>query len=117
MSEGPEVLEKTPMNLVEVREELAKVRKRDTDLDIRGTKTEEYAKGCSSLSKKDAEELFQKIEKLQIPRFKEVYIQKIIDMLPANTNQLKTILQGYSVSVSTENTKKIVEIVADYRKK
>jgi DNA-directed RNA polymerase subunit F len=117
MSEGPEIVEKTPMSLVDVREELAKIRKRDTELDIRGTKTEEYAKSSTSLTKKEAEELFQKIEKLAIPRFKEVYIQKIIDMLPTTVNQLKTVLQGYSVSVSAENMKKIVEIASEFKKK
>lgn len=114
---GPEVVEKSPMNLAEVREELAEIRKRDGDLDIRGNKTEEYAKAFSSLSKKDADDLFEKIEKIAIPRFKEVHIQKVIDMLPANVGQLKLVLQGYSVSVSAENMKKLVDIVAPFRKK
>jgi DNA-directed RNA polymerase subunit F len=114
---GPEIVEKSPMNLVQVREELAKIRKRDGDLDIRGNKTEEHAKAFSTLSKKDADELYEKIEKIGIPRFKELHIQKVIDMLPANVGQLKLVLQGYSVSVTAENMKKIVEAVAPYRKK
>jgi DNA-directed RNA polymerase subunit F len=114
---GPEILEKSPMNLVDVREELERIRKRDGDLDIRGNKTDEHAKAFSTLSQKEANELFEKITKLAIPRFKDIHVQKVIDMLPANVGQLKLVLQGFSVSVTAENMKKIVDIVAQYRKK
>jgi DNA-directed RNA polymerase subunit F len=114
---GPEVLEKNPMNLTQVREELARIRKRDGDLDIRGQKTEEYTQGFSSLLKKEAEELFQKLEKLNVPRLKEAHIHKLIDLLPATVPELKVVMQGYSITITAENMKKICETIESFKKK
>lgn len=114
---GPEVIEKVSMNLTQVKEELARIKKRDGDLDIRGQKTEEYAIMFASLSKKEAEELYQKLEKLNIPRMKDVHIHKLIDMLPATVPELKVVMQGYSITVTAENMKKICDIIEPFKKK
>jgi DNA-directed RNA polymerase subunit F len=109
-----DIIERKSVNLAALREELAAIKKRDTELSFRGQKTEEYVNEFHLLKPKQAEELYEKIEKLAIPRLKDVHINKIIDMMPKSTAELKVIIQGYAVPVSNENLKKIVDLVVGY---
>ena len=111
-----EVLEKKPMNMSELKEELSEIKKRDGELSFRAQKTEEYITELSLVKPKDAESLFKEIEKMNIPRLKEAQVNKIIDMMPKSVNELKVVLQGYSIPVTNENMKKIVDLVAEYAK-
>jgi len=110
----PEVLKETPITIVELKEEIGKIKKRDGELNFRATKTEEYLEQFVSLSQKKTEELKEKIEKLAIPRLKDEHIIKIIDLMPANVEVLKVLLQAYTITVTQENLKKIVGVVQDY---
>ncbi len=110
----PDVLEKIPMNLVEVKRELRAIKKRDGELSFRGGKTEEYVNLFSPLTQKDATELRKQVEALQITRLKPLHVQKIVDLLPRSVNELKVLLQGYAITVSTENLKKIADLTAEY---
>ena len=110
----PEVLDKKSINMSSLREELAHIKKRDGELSFRGNKTEEYVNEFTILKPKQAEELFGKLEKLNIPRLKDVHINKIIDMMPASVPELKVVMQGYSLPVTNENLKKIIDTVAKY---
>jgi len=109
-----EIVEKKSMSMAALKEELADVKKRDGELSFRGNKTEEYLNEFSTIKPKQADELYSKIEKLGIPRLKDSMINKIIDMMPASVAELKVIMQGYSLPVTNENLKKIVDLVADY---
>jgi DNA-directed RNA polymerase subunit F len=64
--------------------------------------------------KKKAEELKEKIEKLAIPRLKDEHIIKITDLMPANVEVLKVLLQAYTITVTQENLKKIVGVVQEF---
>jgi len=110
----PEIIEKRPMNVVEVKEALKRIRKREEELNFRATRTEEYVNAVARLKPKAAKELKTKLEGLGIPRLKPEYIQKIIDTLPQNEKHLKVILQGYALSVSGENQKKIFSVLKEY---
>jgi DNA-directed RNA polymerase subunit F len=111
-----EVLEKKSINLSELKEELSEIKKRDGELSFRAQKTEEYITELALVKPKQAAELFKEIEKLNVPRLKDVQINKIIDMMPKGIPELKVVLQGYSIPVTNENMKKIVDLVADYAK-
>jgi len=111
----PEILEKSPMNVTLVKEALKKIRKRDNDeLNFRATRTEEYVNEVARLKPKDAKDLVEKLEKLNIPRLKPEIIHKVTDVLPKNEKHLKVILQGYTLSISAENQKKIMGVVEEY---
>lgn len=114
---NPEILEKTPLCIVELKKELAAIKKRDTELNFRAARTEEYANDFARLSLKDADELAKKLRDLDLPRLKEEHIKKIIDLLPVNEKQLKIILSGYTLTVSGENMKKIMSVVKEYAPK
>ena len=108
------VLSETPISMAEVKEEINKIKKRDEELGVRSGKTEEYLNEFCMLDLKKARELYEKIEKLNIPRLRDQHIWKIIDLMPTNVEDLKVILQAYTISVSNENIKKIADVVKEY---
>lgn len=111
---NPDVIEKKSMNMSALREELANIKKRDSELSFRGAKTEEYVNEFAVLKPKEAEELYKKIESINIPRLRDIHINKIIDMMPVSVPELKVIMQSYALPVTNENLKKIVDLVADF---
>ena len=109
-----EVLEEVPLSMSQLKDELAKVKKRDKELNFRSGKTEEYL--GQVIKQKNLEDLFKKLTALDIPRLKEQHIQKIIDILPISVDSLKIILQAYTLTVNNANLKKIVEAVNAFLK-
>ena len=110
----PEILQEKPLNLVELKERLEEIKKRDKELGYRSTKTEEYLNQFVTLPAKKAEELKSKLEALKITRLKEEFIVKIIDTIPTTIDDLKTLLQGYVISINQEDMKKIIGVVNQF---
>lgn len=113
----PEILEKTPLSMVQLKSELNAVSKRDKEPGFRTVKTLEYINSFSTISQTEFNSVKKKIEELQIPRLKEEHIIKIIDVMPKNVNDLGVILQGYTITVSKENMKNIVDIITGIKAK
>jgi DNA-directed RNA polymerase subunit F len=111
------IIEEKPISMAELKEELKEIKKRDSELSFRTAKVAEQVDLLKILKPKDAEEMFEKIQKLNIPRLKDAQIYKIIDLLPTNMIELKNLVQSYSLSVTNDNLDKILEIVADYASK
>ena len=109
-----QIISETPINVYQLKDELSKIKKRDKELNFRAQKTEEHLSQVASY--KNADELFDKIKKLDIQRLRDHQIHKIIDIIPATIKDLKVILQGYNVSISNENLKKIVDAVVEAAK-
>ncbi|MEM3126715.1 MAG: hypothetical protein QW331_01450 [Candidatus Woesearchaeota archaeon] len=97
----------------ELKEELEKIQKRDETLNFRATKAKECLEQFSLPSKKKVAELKEKIQKMEIPRLKEQHIAKIIDLEPKTADEVKTVLQGYTITISQENLKKIADAVKE----
>ena len=110
----PELIEEHPINMVELKNELDSIKKRDEELGNVAKKTEDYLNHFVTLSPKQAEELKDKLLKLKISRLKEEFIIKIIDTLPKTLDDLKVLLQGYVVSINQEDMKKVISVVNDY---
>ena len=108
------LISETPITMAELKEDLKKIKERDKELNFRANKTEEYLNMFSTLDADKARELMGKIKKLDIPRLKDEHITKIVDLLPVSADEVKSILQGYTVTVNNDNLKKISETVADY---
>jgi DNA-directed RNA polymerase subunit F len=113
----PKILNEEPMSIAEVKESLVKIKERDKALTFRGNKTEEYVNQFAFLSSKKAAELSEKLQKLKIPRLKEQHIKKLVDVLPTRAKDVKTILQGYTITVKAEDMKKIAEAVKEFAPK
>lgn len=113
----PVILGEKPMTMAELKEELKNVRKRDNTLNFRAEKTEEYVNQFVQLKEKEAKELFNKIDELKIPRLKEEHIVKLIDILPLTLDDVKLVLQGYTITVSKDNLKRISDVIQEFTKK
>jgi DNA-directed RNA polymerase subunit F len=108
------VLAETPITMAQLKDDIKKIHKRDEELNFRATKTDEYLKNFVYIGLAKAKELQKKIEDLDIPRLKDEHVVKIIDLLPGSIEELKTIFSGYTITVSADNQKKIVETVKPY---
>lgn len=111
----PELLEKRPVSVAEVKDILQKVHKRDEELSFRAGKTEDYVNEVTHLTLKKAKDCMKKVEGLDIPRLKEEHIIKIVDTLPETPEHLKVILSGYNVTITKDNLAKIVEAIDEFR--
>ena len=110
----PEIIKEQPINMADLKERLEEIKKRDKELSYRSTKTEEYLNQFVTLSSKKAEELKSKLEALKITRLKEEFIVKIIDTMPRTLDEMRTLLQGYVVSINQEDMKKVVDVVSQF---
>jgi DNA-directed RNA polymerase subunit F len=113
----PKIIKEEPMSIPEVKAALAKIKDRDDALTFRGNKTEDYLNQFAVLSQKKADELNEKLTKLNIPRLKELHIKKLVDTMPKTAKEVKMVLQGYTVTVKQEHLKKISDTVAEFAPK
>ena len=110
-----QIISETPITMAQLKEDIEKIKKQDKELNIRATKTLEYLEQFAK--PKQAKELAEKLTKLDIPRLKEQYIAKIADVLPTTVKDLKVVLQGYNLTVSNENLKKIADTTSQFAPK
>lgn len=110
----PTILKEEEMPMFELSEEIAKIRKRDPELNFRVQKTEEYLNVLMRLKPKEARSLVDKLRKLNVPRMHDRIIYKIVDILPSNIEELKVLVQGYTITVNNDNLKRIVKTVSEF---
>ena len=108
-----EIISEKPISIYELKEELGKIKKRDKELNFRAARTEEYLNQVASFNK--SSDLYEKLMKLDIPRLRENHIKKIMDIMPKTVDELKIVLQGYTVSVTNENIKKIIDTINQFK--
>ena len=114
---NPKILSEEPITMVQIREELKKIKKRDKELNFNANKTFDYLNELTSFKEEDFDKIIKEINKLEIPRLKEQHIYKIIDLVPESVEELKVILQGYTITISKENMQSIVDVVKKYKAK
>jgi len=107
-----EILSETPMSAAQLKEEIKKIKQKDKELNFRAAKAEEHLDHIETHN--DTKLLFEKLNKLNIQRLREQHIYKIIDIMPTTVKDLKVILQGYTISINSENMKKIVDAVNNF---
>lgn len=109
-----EISEEKPITMAELKKELDTIKKKNKELNFRATKTMEYLSQFTKYDYDKVKGLIEKINKLKVPRLKEEHIVKIVDILPTTVDDLKSLLQGYTVTIKSENMKKIVEVVKQF---
>ncbi|MBI3027157.1 hypothetical protein HYY70_03515 [Candidatus Woesearchaeota archaeon] len=110
-----QIVSEAPIDIYNLKKELERIKKRDSELNFRASRTEDYLNQVASLE--NSNELFDKIVKLNIPRLKEQHIHKIIDIMPTTINDLKVVLQGYTLTLNNDSIKKIVELTNEFLEK
>jgi DNA-directed RNA polymerase subunit F len=111
---NPKFVEQKPLSLVDVKEELDKIEKRDEELNYLSNKAKEYLAAFIKLSVKDRKELGKKLIGLDLTRLKEEHIVKIIDFLPKDIEELKVVLQAYPLSMPKKDQEAIIKVVKDF---
>jgi len=111
------VIEERPISMAELKEELIEIKKRDPELSFRTAKVSEQMDLLKTVKFKDAEDMFKSIQKLNVPRLKDMHVYKIIDLMPANMVELKNIVQSYTLTITNDNLEKILEVLAEYSPK
>jgi len=108
------IIDEKPITMAEVKEALAKINKKEGELNYRANKTYAYLQEFSKFSLSKSKELREKIEGLKIPRLKEEHVVKIVDTLPKHGEEVKTLLSGYTITITKENAKKIADAVSSF---
>ncbi|RMD58127.1 hypothetical protein D6825_01900 [Candidatus Woesearchaeota archaeon] len=109
-----EILSQTPINSAILFDELKKIKKRDGELGFRAQKALDFCESMHIMEVGKAQELYEKLSALGIPRLRDVHFNKLIDVLPTSAGEVKVALQGYNVTVSQDNCKKIADLIAQY---
>jgi DNA-directed RNA polymerase subunit F len=95
-----------PLSMAEAIEFIKKDEEKETD--IVG-----FIKKFNKLKSKDAKELKQEIEKLDIIKIKSEYVVKIIDVLPDSSEELNKIF--VDVSLDEDETKKVLDAIKKFK--
>lgn len=110
----PNIIEEKEIPMFEVKKEFAKIKKREQEPNFRVQKTEEYINTFVKITPAQGQELVDKLKALEIPRLHDKHIFKIVDILPKTVDELKVVMQGYTLTINNDNLKKIVKTVEDY---
>ncbi|MBI4151665.1 hypothetical protein HY496_01730 [Candidatus Woesearchaeota archaeon] len=110
---NPQHIEAKPMTLVDVKDALEEMQKRDSELNFRSNKAKEYVDHFATMSAQKKEELLKKLQNLNLTRLREEHFTKIIDFLPKTANELKVVLQAYPLSLPKKDQDSIVAAVAE----
>ena len=111
---NPKIVEETPIGLSEIKSELDKIKKRDEELSTRASRMEDYLNQFATLNLEEYGKLVEELTKLDIPRLRNIHIIKIADIIPETIEDLKTILQGYTLTVTNDSMKKIVGVTSNF---
>lgn len=111
------IINEVPLSIPEVKEEVARIKERDKELNFRMKKVEESLNVFSKIEAKDAQELYDKIMKLKIPRLKDRHVKKIIDILPMSVEEFRSMLTGSDITLPQDSIKKIIDLIKSYKEK
>ncbi len=101
-----------PVSISEVKNMLQKASKDREELIYEQKIALEHAQKFATLSVKKTKELVNELMKIEF--IKEKYAYKIADILPATDDDLKTIFAKERVTISDDDSKKILDLVAKY---
>jgi|SRR3989344_2045734 len=103
-----EIINENALSMNELKEKLDSIKKRDGTLTPRGIKTYDY---IARFMKKDMKKIREKLVQLSIGRLKDKHINKIVDILPNDIDELKSILSGENLTLKQEDLTKIIETI------
>jgi len=76
-------------------------------------KAKAFIKKFTNLKPKEAKEMKEKLENLDLMKMKSEQIVKVIDMLPVDAEELNKIFTG--INLNEDETKKILDVVKEYK--
>ena len=115
MANNYEVLSQEPISGAEVLDEIKKKAK-ETELTYREEKIKDYFKKFSKISLSNYKKAHAELVALDLPRFEDSHIIKILELMPQNGTELRAIVSHGGVVLVDENVDKILDILKNYRK-
>jgi DNA-directed RNA polymerase subunit F len=106
----PIILKKDPLSLNEVSELLVELEK-SGELSPNQQKIRDFTSKFNNLNKEKTLNLIKELEASDIPRLTLDTIIEIINMMPQNETELKTVLVRNRLTISKENSDKILSIL------
>lgn len=108
-----DILEQKPISLVEIKDLLDKVKVDTKELNTRAEKVNNYLNDVVSMDKKKYSAIRETLSKLESQKLRDRLIVKILDIMPEDTETLKSLLTGEAVSLKQEELKQILDILAE----
>ena len=108
-----ELISETPVTMIELKEKLAEVKKRDGELNFRANKAKEYLDIFTTSNISKVEELKKKLNDLNIPRLRDRHIVKIIDLMPKDMDSLRALITGENITLKQEDLAKVLSITQE----
>ena len=105
------IIERTEVTVAKVRTELRKV----TGKNLEQKNAYDYVSKFAKLDKNQVKNLKTDLEAAGIPRIKDSHINKLADLMPNTTDELKAIFQKEELALGKEDLSKILEILKKYR--
>lgn len=106
-----EIIEEEALTMVDVKEELSKIEKREKELTVRASKANEYLNKFVKIDKKTSDELKKKLQELGIMRLKDKQIVKVIDIQPKDIDSLKTLFAADNLTFKQEELEKVLACI------
>lgn len=114
------IINNKPLSLAETKKFVAEYEKKlknvDEEKDDRLESVTAYLKKFSKLSIEKSDKIKQELQNLDLMQLKEKHIIKIIDLLPADAEDLHKILIGEPVNLDKNEVDKILDIIKKYGK-
>lgn len=107
------IIDEKPLALFEVKEVLERS-KEQGELNFRAAKTYDYLTNTTILEEKKARKLIKELVALDVARLKDKHIAKLIDCLPRTEEDVKFVLQAFTLTVSPADRKRIAEVMAKH---
>jgi DNA-directed RNA polymerase subunit F len=105
------ILEERPITMIEMREKLKEIEKRDKELNFRSNKTKNYLDTLTQVKEKEVEKTRKAILDLGLPRLKDRHLVKLLDILPEDLDSLKILFAGENLTLGEEDLQKLLKAV------
>tara|TARA_Y100000310_G_C20650204_1_gene798991 strand:- start:1483 stop:1815 length:333 start_codon:yes stop_codon:yes gene_type:complete len=103
-------VDKQPLTLSEVEEQLKTIEKKG-ELSGGQQRTKDFATKFNKVNKSSATKLVKELDAAKIPRLTKETITEIVNLMPQNESELKTVFAGNKTTVTKENIEKILSIL------
>ena len=105
----PTIITKEPLSLNEVSELLSDLE--NGELSPNQQKIKDFTSKFNKLNKEKTVSLIEELKKAEVPRLTEDTIIEIVNIMPQNETELKTALMRNRLTISKENSDKILSII------
>lgn len=106
------IISKEPVPISEVHTAISK--RKDEERNYEQKLVWEHVSKFKKIGVREARKLLEELKALELRRLKDEYIIQIIDILPKNEKELKSIFATSKFNLHEDEYKKIIDIVKNY---